>query len=64
MTESDKTQMRWMVFFAILCFAIGAACWVVESHFESEAFNRLTGGNATTWDALWTELRVQGTPQK
>ena len=31
---------------------------VVSSHFEAEAFNRLTGSSVTTWDAVWGELRV------
>lgn len=27
---------------------------------EAAVFNKLTGGNATTWDAVWADLRVIG----
>lgn len=30
---------------------------------ESRTYNRLTGANTTTWDAMWVELRVQGVPK-
>lgn len=31
---------------------------------ESKTYNRLTGANTTTWDAMWVELRVQDAPRK
>jgi len=31
-----------------------------QPYMEARSYNKLTGGNATTWDALWTELRVTG----
>lgn len=30
---------------------------------ESRTYNRLTGAQTTTWDALWVELRVQDAPR-
>jgi Na+-transporting methylmalonyl-CoA/oxaloacetate decarboxylase gamma subunit len=33
--------------------------WVFPAYFEARAFNRLTGRNASTWEAMWVELRVQ-----
>lgn len=38
---------------------ISLAVWVVSSHFEAAAYNRATGKNVSTWDAMWVELRVQ-----
>lgn len=38
--------------------------WVIASALEARAYNRLTGAHATTWDAMWVELRVQGEPKK
>ena len=35
-------------------------CWVLPSHMEAKAFNRTTGSNVTTWDAMWAEYRIQG----
>lgn len=32
---------------------------VVAPHFEAKSFNDCTGGNATYFTALFTELRVQ-----
>jgi len=39
------------------------AVWVAKSYFEAQSYNRLTGAHATTWDAMWVELRVQDQPQ-
>ena len=39
------------------------AAHVFASTQEARAFNRLTGAHATTWDAMWTELRVQAPPE-
>lgn len=39
--------------------AVAAATWVLPSYFEAKAYNRLTGASATTWDAMWVQLRVQ-----
>lgn len=46
-----------VVLFAAVVIAL-LSIWVVSSSFEARAFNRNTGAHATTWDAMWTELRV------
>lgn len=38
--------------------------WLISSYQEAKAFNRQTGSHATTWDAMWTELRVMGEAKK
>lgn len=38
--------------------------WVIQSALESRAYNHITGADTTTWEAMWTELRVQGEPRK
>ncbi len=43
----------------LLCALIIAIPITVKAYFEAKAFNRLTGKNATTWEAIWVELRVQ-----
>ena len=38
------------------------AIWVravLFAYFEAEAFNRHTGQNVSTWDAMFLELRIQ-----
>jgi uncharacterized membrane protein YhfC len=42
---------------AVLSLPIGA--WVFASRMEAAAFNQVTGGHVTTWQAMWIELRVQ-----
>ena len=34
------------------------AVWVGRSYFEARAYNRLTGSEVTTWDAMFVTLRV------
>ncbi|TFH23759.1 hypothetical protein E4G67_02715 [Candidatus Bathyarchaeota archaeon] len=47
-----------------LCVFVGAILFLLaQPYFEAQSFNRLTGGHATYWDALWTELRVDGSSQ-
>ena len=48
---------------AFCCVAFIAGVILLSAYFEASAFNRLTGQNATLWDALFTELRVQGIPR-
>jgi hypothetical protein len=46
----------------ILLVVLGAmiTAVAVPPYFEAQSYNRLTGSNATYWDAVWVELRVQG----
>ena len=57
MTKAEKLTAV-VVGFAIL--AVLPAGWIIGSYLEASAFNRLTGKSATTWDAMWVELRVMG----
>ncbi len=34
------------------------------AYFEASTYNRLTGANVTTWDAVWVQLRVQSFPKQ
>ena len=46
----------------VLAFAVVYAFFAyVQAKNESDTFNRLTGATTTWHDALWAELRVQGT---
>jgi hypothetical protein len=45
---------------AVLVFAIISPILWLQASQEAAAFNRFTTGpKATTWDALWVELRVE-----
>lgn len=47
----------------VLFFVVLLGWKVVSSYNESRVYNRLTGAQTTTWDALWVQLRVQGAPR-
>ncbi len=38
---------------------LGMFLWITASYMEAQAFNRVTGKNVSTWDAMFIELRVQ-----
>lgn len=50
--------LMWFALVGVVLAAFGAL--IIKSHYEAETYNRLTGGTATTWDALWVQLRVMG----
>ena len=53
-----------MTITVILILLIAPLTWIFKSHMEAKAYNRLTGSNATTWEAMWVQLRVQGDSTK
>ncbi len=48
----------------LLIASVAVGVWVVRSSLEAQSYNRLTGADATTWEAMWVQLRVQGTPNR
>lgn len=36
--------------------------WYGWSYLEAQSYNRLTGSQVTTWDAMFVDLRVQAEP--
>lgn len=55
MTTTETLVAIWIV----ICLAYLA----LQPHFESQAYNRLTGAHTTYWDAVWLDLRVQSSPK-
>ena len=37
-------------------------CWIAYSHFEAASYNKITGANVSTWDAMFLTLTVQSGP--
>lgn len=54
----DGPWWVWVIAGAIV-LALVVTIWWAQSYFEAQAFNRATGSNVSTWDAMWVELRVQ-----
>ncbi len=44
-------------------FAICMAVAFLNAHLQARAFNRATGSNVSTWDAMFVPLRVEGRPK-
>ncbi|MGQ0721048.1 MAG: hypothetical protein ACT4PE_05670 [Candidatus Eiseniibacteriota bacterium] len=53
------SETRFCVIAGSVAVLVACALWVVFSHFEARSYNRITGANVSTWDAMWVELRVQ-----
>lgn len=58
--EEHKSNLITLAVLALLCLSVPAAIWVVASHFEAATFTKMTGKPASTWDAMWVNLRVMG----
>jgi hypothetical protein len=43
----------------LLLFCLLFLFWCIMSYFEARAFNRITGKNVSTVDAMFVNLRVQ-----
>lgn len=64
MKHREDVQILVFVSCLILVIALGAlGWWIFRSSMEASAYNRVTGSNVTTWEAMWIELRVQEAPQ-
>lgn len=61
-SQTVKDALAAVVILGIL-LAIACGGWVVSSYFEARAYNRVTGEDVSTWDAMWVELRVQSGPK-
>ena len=46
----------------IVVLLLVGAFWVFASSREARVFRRLTGHEVSTWDAMWSSLRVQAQP--
>lgn len=46
----------------ILLLLACAGVWPIKSHMEAKAYNRITGANVTTWEAMFLNLRVDLPP--
>ena len=59
MLSEDAKLGCLFAFIAAAVIGTVLSAWVISSHYEAKAFNRVTGKNVATWDAMWIELRVQ-----
>jgi len=56
----DDDTISFIIALIIALFVIGAIIFgALTPYFEAKSFNECTGGHATYWTALFTELRVQ-----
>ena len=53
--------MKDLVLVALLVvglLALSLGGWGVQSFFEANAYNEITGKNVSTWQAMWLNLRI------
>jgi hypothetical protein len=60
MDKDDREFFGWLACAAIAFSLLFVMVSLVQASNEAAVFNKLTGGNATMWDALWADLRVIG----
>jgi len=58
MNNKGDSSLAVLIGLTILFLAIVAGAGIFQAHMEASTYNKLTGGNATWFDALWVELRV------
>lgn len=58
----DRPVLTGAIFIVVLLFVV-AAIQISSAYFEAQAFNRATGKNVSTWDALFIELRLNDSPK-
>lgn len=57
LTDSQVSLLVYTVLIALLlCVTAGPVLFF--AHMEAKTYNKVTGANVTTWDALWVTLRV------
>jgi len=51
---------EWLIniFIVLGIFFIIGFILTLPARFEANSYNKLTGGQASTWDAIWVQLRV------
>jgi hypothetical protein len=57
--KNDDVPIGCLVFVAVIVLAFLPSAWIVKSFMEANSFNRITGNQISTWDAMWVELRVE-----
>lgn len=53
----DEYKVQVVCLILIVLGMIGG--YIFVSSQEAKTYNKLTGKNVSTWDAMWVELRVQ-----
>lgn len=64
MLKSEKIAVIAGLIFIVLIAVVNFGwMWICASQ-EAATYNKITGANVTTSDALWVELRVDSQPKK
>ncbi len=66
MKQETKERLGWFlaIIGVVLIFSFAISFPIIAAYFEAQAYNRVTGSNVTTWDAIWLDLRVQEIPKE
>jgi hypothetical protein len=66
MKQETKEKLGWILagFGVVLLFALLLSIPIISAYFEAQSYNRVTGANVSTWDAIFLDLRVQESPKE
>jgi len=60
MSQNDGClELVGIAILTIVFLVFGGGWWVFKSSQEAATYNKITGKQVTTWDAMWVELRIQ-----
>lgn len=59
-SSADHASTAWATALLIAIVVISCVAVYVQAAQEAATYNRLTGADVTAWDALFVELRVEG----
>ncbi len=62
--EKDRAKGAFQMIRVLVAVAVFVITgWVVISYFEAQAYNRVTGSDVSTIEAMFVQLRVQAAPK-
>ncbi len=53
-----ERENRSIIIVAIVSLMLILLGWAYSGHIEAQTFNRMTGNDMTTWEAMWVNARI------
>lgn len=55
---SGAIRNRLEILTVVAIVSVGLGLWLFSSKMQADTYNRLTGSNLTTWEAMWIQVRL------
>ena len=59
-TRNEELNLLGYIIMIVVMVVLILGVWITKSHFEAKAYNRITGSEVSTADAMFVQLRVDG----